>query len=263
MKKFLLIAAFAAISAHAETVTVQASGFGDTCDQALMAAKRNALDKVNGAWIHSVERSSNGNYGEDIFQYSGGVVKSYKYLRDDCTYVIIEAQVTAQSNKVQSPKSVVDQGQVIFLKGVKEHQDTKQQAIQRINNRSEAVYFNPEETEFKSIEGTSDISVKIKGKFAFNDKWKADYKTLRQEFGYFNLTSFVDPAKITVTGLDTASETVFETSFYNDEWKLWTVRTYGVTRTMDVNIHKIEEATIQFRIPMSKLEKVKSFVVKL
>ena len=108
MKKLLLIAAFVAFSAQAETMTVQASGFGDTCEQALTAAKRSALDKVNGAWVHSVERVSNGKHGEEIFQYSGGVIKSYKYLRDDCTYVIIEAEVVKQSNKVQSASADVD-----------------------------------------------------------------------------------------------------------------------------------------------------------
>ena len=263
MKKLLLIAAFVAFSAQAETMTVQASGFGDTCEQALTAAKRSALDKVNGAWVHSVERVSNGKHGEEIFQYSGGVIKSYKYLRDDCTYVIIEAEVVKQSNKVQSASADVDRGQVIHLQGIKDAQDRKQLAIQRLNNRSEAVYFKPEVTEFKSIEGTTDVSVEIKGKFAYNDKWKADYKTLREEFGYFNLTSFADSARITVSGLDAAREGVFKTSFYSDDWKLWTVRTYGATRTMDINVHKTEEATIRFRIPMSKLEKVRSFVVTL
>ena len=263
MKKLLLIALLAFNAQAGDLTTVQASGSGDTCKQALANAKRNALDKANGSFLHSVVKSNDGSYSANIEEYSGGVIKSYKYLRDDCTFVIIEAEVLRRSNVVQMESANVNQQQIIHVQGIKEAEDVKAKAIQLINNRKSAVYFAPVSTQFNSIEGTSDVTVTIDGKFAYTDKWKADYLDLREMYGYFNLTDFVPDAKIVVTGLDASRTKVFETTFYGDDWKLWIVRTYGATRTMEIIPHAKESAMVKFRIPMNKLEQVKSFKVEV
>lgn len=264
MRHLLLVALLVVFGVQAETVTIQSSGTGTTCKEALDSAKHYALQKANGSFIHSVQRTTDGKYNATIQEYSGGVIKSYKYLRDDCTFVIIEAEVERRSNIVQMPAADVKQAQVIHIQGIKEEQDRKQKAIQVINKREAAVYFQPEKTEFKSIEGTDDVQVSIKGKFAYNDKWVADYLALREVFGYFNLTDFANEARIRVTGLDAARERVFTTTFDTGEnWKLWQVKSYGATRTMEIKPHAKEEATVRFRVSMRALEQIKSFEVNV
>ena len=245
-------------------VTVQSSGTGDTCESALNSAKMHALEKVNGTWVKSVQRSSNGSYDEDIIQYSGGVIKSYKYLRNDCTFVIIEAEVMKRSNKVQLEAADVSRKQIIHVKGIKESQDRKQAAIKSIDSRVDAVYFSPKNTEFSVIEGTDKVLVSIDGTFAFKDKFKSDFFALREEFGYFNLSSFAWDPRIRITGFDSSKNKVFETSFTdNSQWKLWKVRTYGATNTMEVYPNKTENAKIKFNIPINELENVSSFIVEV
>jgi hypothetical protein len=245
-------------------VKVVASGFGDTCAQALVNAKKNALEKVNGSWVSSIERANNGKYSEEIVQYSGGVIKSYKYLRDDCTYVILEAEVMKRSNRVQMEKANVSSQQIVHINGIKEQADRKKQAVDAINDRSSAVYFKPKNTQFQLHENGKDVLVAIEGTFAFTDKWRADYLALREQFGYFNLPSFEPEARIVVTAFDASKTKVYQTSFVtNSDWKMWGRRTYGASPTMEVYTNKTEDATVKFVIPHSKIGDVKSIEVKV
>lgn len=245
-------------------IKVQASGVGDTCDQALLNAKKAALEKVNGSWVTSTERVNNGKYTEDIVQYSGGVVKSYKYLKDECTFVIIEADVMKRSNRVQMEKADVSREQIVHIQGLKEQVDRKKQAVDRINNRSEAIYFNPKNTQMQLHDNGKDILVAIEGSFAFTDKWRADYLELREQFGYFNLSSFEPEARIVITAYDGSRTKVYQTSFvYNGDWKLWGRRTYGASPTMDVYTNKTQDSTVKFIIPDSKIKNIRSLEVKV
>ena len=265
MKKLLLIALFVAFNAQAD-VTVQASGTGDTCKQALDAAKRSALDKANGSFIHSVERDQNGRYSSNVEEYSGGMIKSYKYLRDDCTFVIIEVQVVPRSNVVQINGNELRNDQIIHLQGIKEAEDQKQKAIKLLDNRREALYFKTDKVEM-AVAG-SDVDVGITGEFALKDKWKSDYKDLREMFGWFNLPSFADDAAVLVTAYDADNKKVFERTIYRSwraggEWNIWRMRTWGVNRTVDVRIHETDPVVLSFRVPMKQLEVVKTFKVEV
>ena len=245
-------------------VVVKSSGVGNTCEQALTNAKKAALEKVNGSWVTSTERVNNGKYTEDIVQYSGGVIKSYKYLKDECTFVIIEAEVMKRSNRVQMEKADVSRQQIIHIDGIKEQVERKKQAVDSINNRSSAVYFKPKSTQFQLHENGKDVLVAVEGTFAFTDKWRADYLALREQFGYFNLSSFEPDARIVITGFDASKTKVFQTSFVHEGgWIMWGRRTYGASPTMDVYTNKTEDATVKFVIPHSKIGDVKSFEVKV
>lgn len=244
-------------------ITVQASGTGNTCDEALLNAKRFALEKVNGSWVTSTQRSKDGSYNEDIVQYSGGVIKSYKYLRDDCTFVIIEAEVQKRSNRVQMEQADVAKSQLVHLKGIKEEQDRKSLAIQKLNNRKSAVYFSPEKSEMKMIDDNN-VAITLYGRVAYNDKWRADYLELREMIGYFNLSAFEPYARVVITGFDSSKQEVYKTSFvYEGDWKLWKRRSYGAMPTMEVYTHKTEDINVKFRIPYDKLQDVRSFVVEV
>ena len=245
-------------------VVVKASGVGKTCEQALTNAKKAALEKVNGSWVSSVERSVDGKYSEDIVQYSGGVIKSYKYLKDECTFVIIEAEVMKRSNKVQLEKADLGRSQIVHIDGIKESFDRKKKAVDAINNRAAAVYFKPKNTQLQLHPNGKDILVSIEGTFAFTDKWRADYLALREDIGYFNLSSFEPEARISVIAYGSGKDVVHAVSFIHEgDWKLWGRRTYGAAPTMDVFTGKSEDATVKFVIPHSKISDVKSFEVKV
>ena len=252
---------------NTDPVIVKASGTGNTCEQALTAAKRNALEAVNGTWVHSVERSKNGNYEEDIVQYSGGVVKSYKYLRDDCTFVIIEAEVMKRSNRVQLEAADIKKNQIVHLQGIKESRDRKAQAVSKLDNRRQAIFFK---TEKMSMEMTTDdyVDVSINGECNFQDKWKSDYKDLREMFGWFNLPSFAEDAEVLVTAYDANDKVVFQRKIprtwrAGGEWNIWRIKTWGVNRTVDVRIHEKDPLKINFRAPFKQIEVVKSFKVEV
>lgn len=266
MKKLLLTALFVAFNAQADVITVQASGTGDTCKQALDAAKRSALDKANGSFLHSVERDNNGRYSSNIEEYSGGMVKSYKYLRDDCTFVIIEAQVARRSNIVQFTGTELKNDQIVHLQGIKEAEDQKQKAVKLLDNRRDALYFKTDKVEM-DVAG-SDVDVSIAGEFALKDKWKSDYKDLREMFGWFNLPSFAEDAEVLVTAYDADNKKVFERKIQRSyraggEWNIWRMKTWGVSRTVDVRIHEKDPLKVMFRVPLKQLEVVKSFKVEV
>lgn len=268
MKRILLLTAFVALNAQAEVKTVQASGFGDTCAQALIAAKRNALDKVNGSFLHSVEKTNNNSYNSNIEEYSGGVIKSYKYLRDDCTYVIIEAQVDVRSNVVQFNGTDLNKDQIIHIKGIKEERDRKQSAVNLLDNRRDAVYFKIDKISLDIADGSEWVDVTIAGEFAFKDKWKADWKDVRQMFGYFNLPSFADDAAVLVTAYDESGKQVFTRTIYRTwtaggEWKMWYITKYGVERSVEVRIHETDALSLNFRVMLKELERVTSFKVEV
>jgi hypothetical protein len=270
MKKFLIITALlASLTAHADdVVTVQASGTGDTCKQALDAAKRSALDRANGSFLHSVERDDNGRYSSKIEEYSGGVVKSYKYLRDDCTFVIIEAQVVRRSNVVQFTGVDLKNEQIIHLQGIKESQDQKQKAIKLLDNRREAVYFKADKISMDVGEGAQFVDLTISGQFALTDKWKSDYKDLREMFGSFNLPSFADDAEVLVTGVDENGKEVFTRTITRSwraggEWNMWRITKWGVNRTVEVRIHETDNVDMTMRVPYNQMVKVKSFKVEV
>lgn len=268
MKYLLLLAAFVALNAQAEVKTVQASGVGDTCKQALDAAKRSALEKVNGSFIHGVERAKDNSYSSNIEEYSGGVIKSYKYLRDDCTFVIIEAEVDVRSNVVQFNGSNLNKDQIIHIKGIKEERDRKQSAVRLLDNRREAVYFKTDNITMNVTDGSDLVDVSIAGEFAFKDKWKADWKDVRQMFGYFNLQSFTTDGEVLVTAYDEDGKAVFTRTIQRTwtaggEWKMWYITNYGASRTVEVRIHETDPLKVKFRVPLNQLEKVKSFKVEV
>lgn len=268
MKRLLLLAAFVALNAQAEVKTVQASGMGDTCPQALQNAKRVALDKANGSFLHSVEKTKDGSYVGFIEEYSGGVIKSYKYLRDDCTFVIIEAQVVVRSNVVQFNGADLNKDQIIYIKGIKEERDRKRDAIKLLDNRRDAVYFTTDQITMSVPDDSEYVDVNITGEFAFKDKWKSDWKSLREMFGYFNMPSFAPTGNVLVTGYDADDKKVFERKVYlnfvaGGEWRMWYILQHGADPKVEVRIHEKDAFSLNLRVLLKELERVKSFKVEV
>lgn len=187
-------------------VIVNAVGKGKTCEQALDNAKSIAVEKAVGVWMHGEKVVQQDIYKEKIVEYSGGLIKSYKVIRNECTTIEIQAEVVARSNKISTNSAHVPQETRDHLKSKIENEKKRQLAIKEVNDRSKAIAFD-----IKDIEFQLDKMV-IVGEMYFHEKWKHDYNDLRNQTGNFILDSFHKPIYLNVKGYNLAKE-VFNTRY--------------------------------------------------
>jgi hypothetical protein len=102
MKKTLLALLLASSFAYAEQVTV--TGYGANYNAALENAKVLALEKGASTFIIGENRAREGRVTEEIDQYNGGVIKSYRIVsqRNDgfSHEVEIDADVVPKDNRI-------------------------------------------------------------------------------------------------------------------------------------------------------------------
>ena len=238
---------------YAKTV---ASGYGDTCDEALTSAKIKALENVNGAWVNGDSYVRNNLFTEKITQYQGGVIKSYKYLRNDCTFVIIEAEVVPRSNKVQRNDANLPQSLKQHLNGQLEEQKRLQQALKVIDDRSKALAFTPANVQLVPENGK--VKVVLDGWVTIQEKWAADYKDLTKLAGKLNLQSFYKDLKVSVDGVDSGRVITNSTFTFYDELKVYSATTNGVI----IRPKHTDMVRLQFFIEEYKLKNIDKFEVK-
>ena len=238
---------------YAKTV---ASGYGDTCDEALTSAKIKALENVNGAWIHGDSYVRNNLFTEKITQYQGGVIKSYKYLRNDCTFVIIEAEVVPRSNKVQRNDANLPQSLKQHLNGQLEEQKRLQQALKVIDDRSKALAFTPANVQLVPENGK--VKVVLDGWVTIQEKWAADYKDLTKLAGKLDLQSFYKDLKVSVDGVDSGRVITNSTFTFYDELRVYSATTNGVI----IRPKHTDMVRLQFFIEEHKLKNIDKFEVK-
>jgi len=237
---------------YAKTV---ASGYGDTCDEALTSAKIKALENVNGAWIHGDSYVRDNLFTEKITQYQGGVIKSYNYLRNDCKYVIIEAEVVPRSNKVQRNDANLPESLKVHLNGQLEERQRLEKALKVIDDRSKALAFSPTNTQLAIENGK--VKVIIDGWVSIQEKWAADYKDLTRLGGKLNLQSFYKDLKVSVSGVD-GGKVISNTTFtFYDELKVYSATTNGVI----IRPKHTDAIRLQFYIDPDKLKDIDKFEV--
>ena len=102
MKKTLLALLLASSFAYAEQVTV--TGYGANYNAALENAKVLALEKGASTFIIGENRARDGRVVEEIDQYNGGVIKSYRIVShrntDFSHEVEIDADVVPKDNRI-------------------------------------------------------------------------------------------------------------------------------------------------------------------
>lgn len=93
MKKTLL--SLLIISSVASAEEVRVIGYGATYNSALENAKSQALEKGASTFIIGENRVRNGRVTEEIDQYNGGVIKTYKIVSRNSTPVGYEVEIIA------------------------------------------------------------------------------------------------------------------------------------------------------------------------
>ena len=171
--KLLLLAAAFAVNANAETVVV--TGYGDSYEGALKNAKIAALEKVAGTFIVSdTVWRSNESVFEQIKQYNGGVIKSYKVLDQRQGQVTIEADVDViKNNKIfVDNASAVDQDK---LNANIDNFNSKLNIVKYLDDPKKAFYVKP--MQVQAIPKGSHVSFKINTHVQWQPKWISDIKS--------------------------------------------------------------------------------------
>ena len=171
--KALLVALAIAFQVNAEVVTV--TGYGDSYDGALKNAKIAALEKVAGTFIISdTVWRSNESVFEQIKQYNGGVIKSYKVLDQRQGQVTIEADVDViKNNKIfVDNSSAIDQDK---LNANINNFNSKLNIIKYLDDPKKAFYVKP--TQVQAIPKGSHVSFKINTHVQWQPKWISDIKS--------------------------------------------------------------------------------------
>lgn len=234
---------------------VVATGVGKTCEQALENAKVVAVEKVAGLWMNAQRHTDGEKYNEKITDYTGGLIKSYTIIDNQCTKVTIEAQVVPRTNKILSGGADVSQQTRTQLQEKIANEKKRLTAIKEVNDRSKAIAF-----EIKDIELLPD-RMKVVGEMSFQEKWKHDYYDLKKQAGSFELDSFYKPLYINVKGYNLGRE-VFNQRYQlsYDNWVL-----YNIQRNGDVTIYPDRKDTIKLTFPVEsgRIMSVDKFEVSL
>lgn len=180
MKSAVAILCLLACSANAEQVTVD--GYGETFDSALKNAKVAAVEKVTGTWINSQNRAKDGKVSEDIAQYNGGVIKTYKVLSYVDKVVTIEADVdVVKDNRVASRTGDVPQELRDSLSNIQDKRNAIAGTMKYLNNKSNA--FGATVTKVDYVNRGDSTRVTLYGTLSWSPKWVSDLETLHQTIG--------------------------------------------------------------------------------
>lgn len=236
-------------------VTVRAVGKGNTCDAALENAKSIAIEKAVGVWMYGEKVLNNEVYKEKVVEYSGGLIKSYNVIRNECTTIEIEAEVVPRTNKISTNSSSVSNETRDLLKSRLENEKRRIKSIQEVNNRSKAIAFDIKEIELQPSK------IIIIGQMSFQEKWKHDYNDLRKQTGNFVLDSFYKPIMINVKGYNFGKE-IFNTKY---QLNYTGFELYKITNSGNVIIYPNKTDTIKLTFPVdsSRIINVDKFEVNI
>jgi hypothetical protein len=238
-----------------QPMEVVATGVGKTCDQALENAKVAAVEKVSGLWMTAQRHTDGEKYNESITDYTGGVIKSYTIVSNECTKVTIDAQVVPRTNKIVSGGADVSQQTRGHLQEKIANEKKRLVAIQEVNNRNKAIAFD-----IKDIE-LIPSKMSVTGEVFFQEKWKHDYYDLKKQAGKFTLDSFHKPIYVNVKGYNVGKEVFNQQYQLNyDQWVL-----YQIQRDGDVTIYPDRKDTIKLTFPVDsgRIMTVDKFEVSL
>lgn len=252
--KYVLALLLSLVTLSASALEVVASGTGKDYNEALMNAKISALDKVNGVWIHGDSRVRDGMFSEKITQYNGGVITYYEVLRNDKTFVIINANVEPRSNKMIS--NTADVGALrSSLEGHVDEYKRKHVAGMAIDDRNKAFAVKVEKVEYQNQGKTTKVTMVVD--MSYQEKWINDYNDLRQLAGDIELTSFYPPLRMTIKGMDGDVLKTSSVVRINQDLSLYDI----VGNRVKVNAKQTEKLLLTFYVESDKLTSVDNFVI--
>lgn len=198
MKRLLLaLLLVQCLAVHA--VEVVTSGKGRNYQEAIEAAKIDAIDRVNGVWVHGDAHVRDNMFQEKITQYNGGVIASYEVMQWDGKMAIIKADVVPRaSNGMTTNSATITSNMKQELGSRKANDIQKAEAVRVIDSRTRALSFKTELMQFESMGDKTKVT--LIGTISYQDKWANDYVDLKKLGGDIPLNSFYSPMTATVEG---------------------------------------------------------------
>lgn len=169
MKKTLL--SLLIISSIASAEEVRVTGYGATYNSALENAKTLALEKGASTFLIGENRVRNGRATEEIDQYNGGVIKTYKIVSRNSTPVGYEVEIIAD---VVPKNNSMKRSNTTSLDIDFEDYDKRERVVRRLDDISTAIRADSMQPFHKIGRYETTISTNIV--LSWQPKWISDMK---------------------------------------------------------------------------------------
>lgn len=170
MNKTLLSLLIVSSIASAEEVRV--IGYGATYNSALENAKTQALEKGASTFIIGENRARNGRVTEEIDQYNGGVIKTYKIVSRNSTPVGYEVEIIAD---VVPKNNSMKKSSGTSLDIDFEDYDKRERVVRHLDNVTTAIRADVMPTSHKI--GRYETTVYTNVILSWQPKWISDMKS--------------------------------------------------------------------------------------
>jgi len=181
MKKTLLALLLASSFAYAEEVTV--TGYGANYGAALENAKTLALEKGASTFIIGENRARNGRVTEEIDQYNGGVIKSYRVISKHDDALSYEVEIVAD---VVPKDNRVIRNTTEFSANFQEFGE-REKVVNRLDNVGSAISATVVNPRFNVGRYSTAASGRVV--LMFQPKWISDLKDFTQVVNQRGMTS--------------------------------------------------------------------------
>jgi hypothetical protein len=168
----MIIILFLLFSFSANAEVVEATGYGQNPKLALEDAKSKAIEMVAGSWVDATKKTRNGDYHQEVNQFTSGTIESYEVIEQGLDRVIIKANVvTRKNNSIDSKSMTLNPSQLSQSFNNLNNQNCSGEALDTLTR---AIDFKVKETKpLKEEKGVFYISVL--GDISYSKKWLNDY----------------------------------------------------------------------------------------
>jgi hypothetical protein len=175
----MIIILFLLFSFSANAEVVEATGYGQNPKLALEDAKSKAIEMVAGSWVDATKKTRNGDYHQEVNQFTSGTIESYEVIEQEINRVTIKANVvTRKNNSIDSKSMIVNSSQLTQSFNNLNNQNSSGEALDALTR---AIDFKVKEIKpLKEEKGVFYVSVL--GDISYSKKWLNDY----EEFSKLN-----------------------------------------------------------------------------
>ena len=160
------------ISTFASAEEVRVTGYGATYASALENAKTQALEKGASTFIIGENHAKNGSVTEEIDQYNGGVIKTYKIVSKNSTPVGYEVEIIAD---VVPKNNSMKKNRGTSLNIDFDEHDKREKIVRHLNNVTSAIRADTSSVSTKV--GAYETTVNANITLSWQPKWISDMKS--------------------------------------------------------------------------------------
>lgn len=175
MKYLIILFLFFSCQLNAKSIEVESYGHGNTKEEQIEEAKRNAVEKVFGSFLDSYQYYHNDEYKEQIDSFTFGSVESFEILEQTETYIKAKVVVNNDNEIKREETEVEFEVPNKEIKELQRNQYVKEKILKEIDNSSNALEFLPKKYTYKTDH------VVIEGFLKYKDFWASKYKQFTQK----------------------------------------------------------------------------------